>query len=254
MKLNKSNYYSQEANTEYFSVSQFKTFLDCEARAMAELKGEYEREPTKALLMGSYVDAYFSGELGEFCETHPEIFNKRTGELKAEFRDCEKYIHAATSDLMFMDFMDGEKQAILTGELFGVKWKIKADVLHKDRIVDFKLMRDLKPVYKDGEWKPFIDAWGYDYQAYVYQQIVEQNIGKQLPFYFAVITKEEHPDKAIIEMPQWRINGAGAVIEHYTERFKAVKSGEIEPIRCGSCAYCKDTKVLTEITKYEDLL
>ena len=42
MQINQENYYSQEANKEFFSVSQYKSFLSCEARAMAELYGEYE--------------------------------------------------------------------------------------------------------------------------------------------------------------------------------------------------------------------
>ena len=39
MKLNKNNYYSQEANKYYMSYSQFKDFLKCPAYAMAKIKG-----------------------------------------------------------------------------------------------------------------------------------------------------------------------------------------------------------------------
>ena len=63
MLLNKENYFSKEANAEYWSVSQFKAFNRCEAAGLAEARGIYEREETDALLIGSYVDAYFSGEL-----------------------------------------------------------------------------------------------------------------------------------------------------------------------------------------------
>ena len=254
MKLTNKNYYTPEANLEYFSVSQYKAFAECEARALAEIDGEYVRPETKALLMGSYVDAYFAGEYDEFLETHPEIFNKRTGQPKSEYLICDKCIARAESDPMFVEYLDGEKQTIWTGELFGQPWKIKTDVLHDDKIVDLKLMKDTKPVYKNGEWVTFIDAWGYDIQAFVYQQIVFQNIGKLLPFYFAVITKEEHPDLAIIEMPQWRINSVQPVMEHFMERFAAVKALELPPNRCEKCDYCKDTKVLTQVTPYEQYL
>lgn len=254
MKLTNTNYHSTKANLEYFSVSQYKTFMECEAKAMAEIEGIYNRPETKALLMGSYVDAWFSGEHDEFMESHPEVFNKRSGQLKAEYLICDKCIARADADPMFRQFMDGDKQLIMTGELFGQPWKVKTDVLHDDKIVDLKLMRDMKPVFKDGEWKTFIDAWGYDIQAYVYQQIVFQNTGKILPFYFAVITKEEHPDIAIIEMPQWRINSVQPEMEHYMERFASVKALELPPKRCGVCDYCKDTKVLTGVTSYEELL
>ena len=61
-KLTAENYYSPEMNWRYMSASQFKAFKRCEAAAMAELRGELERKETTALLVGSYVDSYFSGE------------------------------------------------------------------------------------------------------------------------------------------------------------------------------------------------
>ena len=75
MRITNDNYFSLEASREYFSVSQYKTFLDCPARAMAEIRGEYKEPMTTALLVGSYVDAYFEGTLDKFREEHPEIFN-----------------------------------------------------------------------------------------------------------------------------------------------------------------------------------
>ena len=56
-KLTESNYYSKEADLHYMSVSQYKSFMSCEARTMAKLNGEYEEEQSSALLFGSYVDA-----------------------------------------------------------------------------------------------------------------------------------------------------------------------------------------------------
>lgn len=254
MVITSNNYYTPEANREYFSVSQYKSFLECEAKAMAEINGEYKRPDTKALLMGSYVDSYFSGELTEFETLHPEIINSRTGELKADYKACSKFIRRAEQDPFFMHHLDGDKQAIMTGTLFGQPWKIKVDVLHDDEIVDLKLMRDMKPAFVDGEKKTFIDVWGYDIQAYVYQQIVYQNTGKLLPVCFAVITKEEHPDLAVIEMPQWKLNSVEPLMEYHMKRFASVKALETPPERCGKCNWCKDTKVLTGPTKYEDLL
>ena len=255
MKLTNENYYSREANLEYFSVSQYKAFSHCEASALAEIDGEYKRPETKALLMGSYVDAYFSDEMEDFVETHPQIFNSRTGELKSDFKLADKCIERAERDPMFMSYMNGEKQVIMTGELFDQPWKIKVDVLHDDKIVDLKLMRDMKPVYSENGWQTFIDAWDYDIQAYVYQQIVFQNTGKLLPFYFAVITKEEHPNIAIIEMSQWKINSVQPVMEYFmNERFASVKALELPPIRCEHCDYCHDTKELKTVIKYDDLL
>ena len=81
MQLTPSNYFTSEANNQFWSVSMFKAFRDCPAAGMAMLRGEYERPTTTALLQGSYVDAHFSGTLNEFLDAHPEVLNKRTGEL-----------------------------------------------------------------------------------------------------------------------------------------------------------------------------
>ena len=66
MKLTNENYFSKEADMEYMSVSQFKAFEQCEAAALASVKGEWERTKTTALLVGSYVDAHFEGTLDVF--------------------------------------------------------------------------------------------------------------------------------------------------------------------------------------------
>ena len=254
MKLTDDNYFSQEASMEYFGASQFKSFLKCEAEALAELRGEIERPASKALMIGSYVDAHFAGEMEQFTENHPEIFNSRTGELKADYRQADKLIARAEKDEMFMDYMSGDKQVIMTGEIHGHPFKIKVDSLHDDKIVDLKCMRDMKPIFKDGEKKTFIDAWQYDIQGYIYQQVVAQNVGIELPFYLAVVTKEEHPDLAIIEIPQWRLNSVDAIIDHYIDHFAAVKEGTEQPVRCERCGYCRDTKKLTKVTTYEELM
>ena len=83
MKLNEDNYFSLEANKEYWSVSQFKSFNECSARAVAELDGEYVRPKSEALLLGGYVDAYFTGSIDLYEQENPEILNSRTGALKA---------------------------------------------------------------------------------------------------------------------------------------------------------------------------
>lgn len=254
MKLNEDNYFSAEASAEYFSVSQFKAFRECPAAAMAQIRGDWERPMTRALLEGSYVDAYFSGSMERFLMEHNEVLNSRTGKLKAEYVKAQAAIDAAEQDPFFMDFLGGEKQVIMTGELFGEKWKVKIDALQDDRIVDFKYMRDMKPVYHKGERKPFIDAYGYDIQGYVYQQIVEQNTGKRLPFYLAVMTKEEPSDRDVIELSQWRLNSVGEIVKHYVPIFAQIKAGEVEPERCEKCAYCRETKRLKFVSKYEDYL
>lgn len=249
MKLTKTNYFSPEANLHYFSVSQFKSFDKCEARTMAELKGEWEPEPTTALLVGSYVDAYFEGTLGKFKQDHPELF-KRDGSLKAEYAQADKIIKRAEQDEMFMRYMSGKKQVIKTGKLFGYPWKVKIDSYHEGKaIVDLKVMKDFEPIYVDGLGKvDFASAWGYDTQGAVYQAIE----GNKLPFVIAGLTKEKETDIELFQVPQYRLDSALKMVEYKIDRFADVKAGLVEPKRCEKCAYCRATKKLKQIKILEE--
>ena len=104
--LTNENYFSTENRMKYCGSSQLKAFLKCEAAAMAEASGNYEREQTTALLVGSYVDAHFEGTLDIFKVHHPELF-KRDGTLKAEYVKAEYIIQRIEQDEFFMSFMDG---------------------------------------------------------------------------------------------------------------------------------------------------
>ena len=73
MELNENNYYSQEANMEYMSASQFKDFLRCEFYGLLKARGELVEEKTKPLLVGGYVDSYFSNRLEQYKEENPNI-------------------------------------------------------------------------------------------------------------------------------------------------------------------------------------
>ena len=87
--LNEDNYYSTEADQNYFSVSQYKDFMKCEAMAMAKIRGEYKSEMTKAMLTGSFVDSYFEGTLDNFMKEHPAVFTRKQ-ELRSEFKKANE--------------------------------------------------------------------------------------------------------------------------------------------------------------------
>lgn len=262
MKVNKKNYYSQKANMEYLSVSQYKDFCGtmgkcgCEAMALAKLKGEWAVEPTTPMLVGSYVDSYFEGTLEEFKKENPNIF-KKDGTLKSEYEKAEQIIKVAESDEFFMQFMNGKKQKIMTAELFGAKWKIKIDSYHQDKaIVDLKVVKDLHERFwvKDFGFTNFIDYWGYDLQGALYQAVVYQNTGKLLPFFIAGIDKTNTPDKAIISIDNTHLSAALKEIENNTYRILKLKAGELEPDRCEKCDYCKATKKLNKIIHFSELI
>ena len=122
------NYYSPEMNMAYMGSTQFKAFEKCEAAALAELKGEYHPPSSTALLVGGYIDAWFSGELPLYQAQHPEIF-KRDGTLKAEYLRATEVVVRMQSDELYMLLMSGKKQVIRTGTIAGVPFKIKIDSL-----------------------------------------------------------------------------------------------------------------------------
>lgn len=253
--LTQENYYSNEANKDYMSVSQFKDFAgttahgSCEDVAFKKAAGVISMPKTKALLVGSYVDSYFEGTLEEFKADNPEIF-KKTGDkgLLADYKGAEEIISRIEGDTLFASYMSGQKQVIMTGNLFGVDWKIKMDSYHPDdKIVDLKIMKDMKPIWSDEKHAKFdfIHYWGYDIQGAIYQKIVEINTGKKLPFYIACATKESPTDIEIIEITQPHLDAALAFVEENIEHVMNVKKSIITPAKCGCCYYCKIGKVLT---------
>lgn len=262
MTLTSENYFSQEANKEYLSVSQYKDFvgtlgkLGCETQALAKLNGEWEQEKSTALLVGSYVDAHFEGALNLFRAQNPEIF-KKNGELKADYIKANEIINRVERDELFMQFMSGEKQVIMTADLFGAKWKIKMDSYLPDKaIVDLKCMRELnKAEYtKDYGHMDFVQYWGYDLQGAIYQEVVYQNTGKRLPFFIAAVSKEKEPNLELIYIDDQHLQEKLIEIEQNVEHIIALKNGEIEALRCEVCDYCKHTKVLTRPIHFSQLI
>ena len=252
--LNKDNYFAPEMMKRYWSVSQLKSFMKCEAAGLAEVRGEYQREETDALLIGSYVDAYFSGEMQDFTARNGSKMFKKNGELLAKFGHANDIIDRVMADNLMMEYLTGEKQVIMEAELFGVPWKTKMDVYNEQRIVDLKCVRDFSDIYdKTYGWRSWVEYWGYDIQGAIYQKVEQLVTGRvePLPFYIAAVTKEKTPDIKLIQLPQHILDTALKLVEAQIDRFDLIKSGDVEPIRCESCDYCKMTKVLTEPEVYE---
>ena len=269
LKLTDANYYSQEANWAYMSASQFKSFRKCEAAALAELKGEWGRKESIALLVGSYVDAYFSNELEQLCADHPEIY-KKDGTLKADFEKAHAICERLNRDEMARLLLSGKHQAIKTGKIAGVDYKAKYDSLLNARqveaickkfpeirslvpfggpmIVDLKCMKDFEPIWDEdaGERVSFIEYWGYDIQGAIYQKLD----GRLAPFVIVGATKEAETNIDAFYIPDEDLAFSLSEVEALSPRYAAIKRGEIEPEGCGKCAYCRNAKRLSGIKHY----
>jgi hypothetical protein len=266
------NYFSPEMNMAYMGSTQFKAFDRCEAAALAEVRGEYAPAASTALLVGGYIDAYFSGELPVFQAQHPEIF-KRDGGLKAEYVHAQDVIARMEADELYMLLMSGKKQVILTGEIAGIPFKVKIDsLLDADTsrriverfpemaevmgmcdgaLVDQKVMRDMKGIWSEEEHTKvsFAQFYGYDIQGAIYQAIE----GHMLPFLLAVGTKEDAPDIDVKYIPDGELAAKLAEVEDRAPRYQAIKEGKIAPRRCEKCAYCRMTKKLCRATDYREV-
>ena len=246
-KLTKNNYYTDEANDRFWSASFVKGMLDCPHRTLAELRGEYERPESDALLIGSYVDAYFSGAraFDKFVTEHPQIYNSRTGELKAGFKTADAMIRRAENEDGFMEYLHGRRQRIFTGEIAGIPFKCKLDFITKNRIVDLKTVKDFEPQYKEGQGRvDFATAWNWPLQMAIYQELVRQNIGEILPTFLACITKQDPPDLAVIGLSQEVLDAELAVLKAKLPLLEAMRYGAVEAPRCNHCAYCRQSRTI----------
>ena len=267
MKLTKDNYYSVEADRQYMSVSQYKRFMECEAATMANIAKDREDDnevvKSDALLFGSYVHSWLDGTMEEFKEENPDMFSSRgatKGQLKSNFKLADTMIKVLEDDPFCMMALDGEKEVIMTGELFGLPWKIRIDVLNRaqNRFADLKTVKDIHAKH----WVPevgycsFVEAYGYITQMAVYSEIERQNRGGDgwLENYIVAVSKEDVPNKAVITIDEGSLINELEVVEKKLNRIRQVKHEGAKPIRCEKCRYCRMTKKVDSVMHYSELI
>lgn len=252
MILTHENYY--EPSMEYMSSTIYKEFCGilgrsgCQVKSLEKLRGNWIEEPTNAMIEGSYVDAHFSGNMDVFRAKNPDIFTQK-GELKAQYKKMDVLIQRIERDSFFMSTLAGQKQVIMTAEMFGCKWKCYIDSYAPGKfITDLKTSGDFMKAYwiKDLGYINFIQYWGYDIQMAIYQKIVEINTGKKLPCFISVVSKDDFPDIEVIQIGQRSLDDMIIEVENNMPFILALIKGDIQPDRCERCDYCKHTKVLTK--------
>ena len=262
--LTDETYYTAEADRIWCSASQYLDIVGrpsvpgCEARALAKLNGEYKEETTKAMLIGSILDTLW--ELNEMpleekkqiiADRFPECVSTKgttKGDLKVDYRQAIDLYKRTLQDETFCQFMSGEKQVIMTGEIEGLPFKIKMDSYIPDTaIVDLKTTKDASMNFRtyipdSGNWETFYRSYGYDIQLAIYREIVRQNTGKTLRCYIAAIDKKPHPLPQIIELTPKLLDAALETVKANIPTIKLLKEGAIKaPCRCEECDYCRDT-------------
>lgn len=268
--LTQENYHGLESNKLFCSKSQFLDFYGidgCEARAMARINGVFEEPKSDALTLGSYVDCLLTEPQNKdaFIAEHPEIISSRgatKGLLKAEYQRADTMVDRVRKDAKLMSALDGEHQVIMTGNIFGLPFKIKMDsYIENKAIVDLKTVESLHKTYYTANGRvSFVEYFDYILQGAIYQEIVFQNTGQKLPFFLACVSKESIPDIALIYIDNDTLhnriygNELSEGIARECEQIRLLKSGEVEPIRCERCAYCLPTKRIDKPISYTDLI
>ncbi len=280
MELTRDNYYTPEADREYMSCSQYQSFCECEAKAMAKIEGRWTDPDKEAFLVGNYFHTFFEGpEAHEqfIQENFDKIFKAKvikgkkgepdqtvvTGKY-APYEQADKMIEVAQNDPLIKSLIDlpGENEKIMTGELWGVPWRIRLDKYVPDgrMIIDWKTVAnisELKWSEAMHEKVTFIDAYGYMMRAAVYTEIEKQNAhsSEDAPFIIVAISKQDYPDKEALYLNhRQRYDYELEQIKKRLGMIQMIKAGRIKPKRCGCCDYCRATKVLSAIRPYYTLM
>ncbi|WP_317134958.1 PD-(D/E)XK nuclease-like domain-containing protein [Bacillus changyiensis] len=259
--LTKENYYSNEIDQYYMSNSQYKSFLKCEAATMAEINGEWNPPTSEALLFGQYVHAWLEGEqaFDEFKKNTPSLFTQK-GQLYKQYQLADLMIESIHNDDLCMFVLSGEKEVMITAELFGVPWKGKIDVYNSagGRFADLKTARSLREKVWDSEigYCSFVEANGYLTQMALYAELEKRMTGRSewLEPLIVGVSKEDPPDKAVTNIDEARMEIELEDVEKHMERIIQVKYGGEKPRRCGKCKYCRATNQLDSIIHFSELV
>jgi len=180
----------------------------------------------------------------------PAKFKKFAYIIKAD-----EVIACLRADELAMRFLSGEAQPILTGEINGIMWKGKLDILLDTCFVDLKTARTLGKVWckvlmPDGGKPRNVELDWYEERNYwlqlaVYQELLRQKIGKQLVPCILAVSKEDPPDKDFIAFDnQHRLDQELEFNIKNAQRYTDIKNGKVEPTAI-DCDYCRSVKKLT---------
>lgn len=257
------DYYSVASARQYWSISQYKRFRECEARALAELEGEWEdQRDNTALLVGNMVHSYFESPeahkkfMDENADAMISKAGKTKGQLKADFLVGQRMIERLEADKQFMEYYVGQKEVAVTGEIEGVEFKGKIDCLNVEKgyFVDIKTTKSdidsMVWVQDEASGRNiqvrWFEAWGYVLQMAAYKKMLKEQYGKEFTPVIYAVTKESTPDtRAIVFQSQEKLDYELSELSMLIKRLDDVKKGKEEAKPCGHCEYCK-TKALSQ--------
>jgi hypothetical protein len=172
--LSNSDIYSLLTNPKLFRVPSGDSKHFHEGRLFHQLI----LEPEKAVIVPQVdVSTRNTKEYKKFLEDNDLGFAM----LTKEYEEIVRLSGVMKSNFQFYNdiYRDGNLyEEPIIGEIKGLQWKAKADIVTSDSIIDLKTTSDINKF----RWSA--KSYNYDSQCYIYQQL----FGK--PLYFYVIDKE----------------------------------------------------------------
>ena len=104
-------------------------------------------------------------------KAYKEFIAERDVEFSLLQKEAHEIIHLVTTMMANVDFYDdirhdeNQYEVPAVGEIEGVMWKGKADIVHPDMIIDLKTTSNID----DFKWSA--RKYNYDSQCYIYQQL-----------------------------------------------------------------------------------
>lgn len=247
---------------KHMSNSQYSTFMECEARAIAECKGEYHQDDCEAFACGSMVDALVltPDKRAKVEEEHKAIIFTKKGEPSAVYRNAELYAKRLLEgkamingvEMTIPQLLAGPKQVKLTGTIAGCEWIGYADALDTatGAIIDLKTTANDGMQWMEiaGRWTkaPWYEARGYWRQLAVYVALASQtfpDVKEWMP-YLVYVTKQDPPNIGVLAGTNWaRLNREIVGINERMPRILALKTETEQPLACGQCEYCRPRNI-----------
>ncbi len=241
--------------------------MSCEASTLDKLKNNtLANENDKALVIGNWVhSALESDEAHEkFKKQHPEAISskgKTKGQLKSDYKIADLIIDRVRNDDFFKFIYQGQRESIVTGELFGIQWKGKIDCLdvEKGRFYDFKTCKDLLGMI----WSPrhggrvlWTIAYGYVLQMSIYKHLLEQKYHKNFDPYIIACSKTDPVGLKVIDLSEeyGRFQLEDEYVENNIKHVLAVEHGEIAPTMCDKCDWCREHQRGEQVTTLDELM
>jgi len=172
--LSNSDIYALLTNPKLFRVPSGDSKHFHEGRLFHQLI----LEPEKAVIVPQVdVSTRNTKEYKKFLEDNDLGFAM----LTKEYEEIVRLAGVMKSNFQFYNdiYRDGNLfEEPIIGEIKGLQWKAKADIVTSDSIIDLKTTSDINKF----RWSA--KSYNYDSQCYIYQQL----FGK--PLYFYVIDKE----------------------------------------------------------------